>query len=150
MRRVALLVSFLAALVVTGQPARADDIFLFRHPKVDPRVSDVSLGAGIVSTLAFWTVLDWRWHGHSQATRWGVWGATTAGCMVLSPIIAAAVVRERELTSREVAVMEGSCLLPIVGGLLVNAIYDANPQWEAPPASPARVARKIKARHRAR
>jgi hypothetical protein len=49
--------------------------------------------------------------------------------MVLSPIIAGAVVRERQLTPREVAVMEGSCVLPIVGGLIVDAIW--NPKWDA-------------------
>jgi hypothetical protein len=46
----------------------------------------------------------------------------------------ATVVLDRPLTMREAHVLVGSCLVPIIGGLLVNAVWDANPQWEAAPA----------------
>jgi len=129
-RRVAVLAAltsaFVATLVLTCQPAEA----FLRHRKVDPRVADVSLGVGIASTLAYWTGLDWSWNKHSSGYKWGVWGATTAGCIVLSPMVAAAFIRERELTFREVWVMEGSCVIPIIGGWLVNAALDGNPSWD--------------------
>ena len=131
MRRTMLFASFIAALVLTCQPANADGFLFARHPKVDQRVADVGLGAAIASTVAYFAIREGQHHHHGVS--WGAWGVATAGCVVLSPMIAAAVVPERELTSREVAVLEGSCLIPVVGGLLVNAIYDANPQWEAPP-----------------
>ena len=44
----------------------------------------------------------------------------------------------RELTFREAHVLAGNCVLPIIGGLLVNAAYNANPHWEPAPKKPAR------------
>jgi hypothetical protein len=45
------------------------------------------------------------------------------------------------MTQREVWVMTGSCVVPIVGGLLMNAVFDAHPEWEAAP---------VKVKHRKR
>jgi hypothetical protein len=141
MRRIAIAGSLTAALALASQPANAEGILFARHPKVDQRVAAVGLGAGIVGTVTYFSLA----HRNGQhGLNWGVWGATTVGCLVLSPMIAAAVVRERELTSREVAVMEGSCIIPIVGGMLINAIYDANPQWEASETRTVKVVRKSK------
>jgi peptidoglycan/LPS O-acetylase OafA/YrhL len=143
MHRAAVLASLIAAIAVTSRPASADDVFLFaRHPKVDQRVATVSIGTGIAATAAYFAIREGH---HHHNVDWNAWGITTVGCMVLGPMIAAAFVPERQLTSREVLVMEGSCIVPIVGGLLVNALFDANPQWEAP-ARPVRVARKRHAR----
>jgi peptidoglycan/LPS O-acetylase OafA/YrhL len=129
MRRIAVLASLVAGLVMVCQPARADDLlFLLRNPKIDQRVATVGLVVGLGSTAAYFIARD----GH-HGTDWGAYGAATVGCMALAPIIAGAVVRERQLTTREVLVMEGSCVIPVVGGFLVNALFDANPQWEAPP-----------------
>jgi hypothetical protein len=129
-RRVTVLAALTVALVATlGLTCQPADAFL-RHRKVDPRIAEVSFGAGIVSTLAYWSALGWSWNKHSDGYKWGVWGATTAGCLVLSPMVAAAFIRERELTFREVWVMEGSCVIPIIGGWLVNATLDANPSWD--------------------
>jgi hypothetical protein len=138
--------SLVVCAVALTVPAHATDAF-WRPRHVDQRVAAVSLGAGIASSLAYWTALDWSWNKHSSGYKWGVWGATTAGCMALSPIIAGAVVRERQLTPREVAIMEGSCVLPIIGGLVVDAIW--NPKWDAlygPQPQP----KVIRVRHKAR
>jgi hypothetical protein len=48
----------------------------------------------------------------------------------------ATVVLGRPLTQREAHVMIGSCVVPIVGGWLVNEAYEAHPEWE-PAAAPA-------------
>ena len=64
---------------------------------------------------------------------WGAYGLTTVGCIALSPIASAAVVgatEHRELTSREVFVMTGNCVVPFLGGLFWNAMFDAHPEWE--------------------
>jgi hypothetical protein len=139
MRRAAIVASLIAAAVVVNRPASAEDFFLFqRHPKIDRRVATVGIGASIVGTGAYFAIKE----GHNgPSPDWSAWGITTVGCMVLGPMVAAAFVPERQLTSREVLVMEGSCIVPIVGGLLVNGLFDANPQWEAP-ARPVRAARK--------
>jgi hypothetical protein len=129
-RPVAILAAVIAAIAFSCQTADAHG----RHHKVDKRVTAVAVGAGVVSTVTYGSLIDWSWTKHSASYRWGAWGATTIGCMVLSPIVAAIVVKDRQLTSREVAVLEGSCIIPIVGGWLMNAAYDANPQWEPAPA----------------
>jgi hypothetical protein len=127
--------AILVVFVIGGQPAQSEEFFLFKHhKKVDRRVAHTAVGAGVVSTVAYWSLLDWSWNGKSSGYRWGAAGAVTAGCLVLSPMVAAAMVPERELTLREVYVLEGSCIVPIIGGLLVNAAFDAHPEWEAKPA----------------
>jgi hypothetical protein len=139
MRRTAIVASLVAGFVMICQPARADDLLsrLFHNPKADQRVVTIGRGVSLGSTAAYFVAKK----GHG--TDWGAYGAATAGCMVLAPMIAAAFVPERELTTREVLVMEGSCIIPIIGGFLVNALFDANPQWEAPPP---RVALKTRVR----
>ena len=51
------------------------------------------------------------------------------GCAALSPMVAT-VVLNRPLTFREAHYLIASCVLPIVGGWLVNQAYDAHPEWE--------------------
>jgi hypothetical protein len=127
----ALAFSLLVALPLGSQPASAFEGIFTRHPKIDRRVATTATVSGVGSTVAYWSLLDWKWSGHSSSYRWGVWGGVTAGCMALSPMLAAAMVPERHLTIREVLVLQGGCLIPVVGGLLVNAMFDANPHWEA-------------------
>ena len=130
-RLFALALSLLVALPLGTQSATAFEGIFSRHPKIDRRVATTATGAGVVSTVTYWSLLDWKWSGHSSSYQWGVWGGVTAGCIALSPMIAAAMVPERHLTTREVLVLQGGCLIPVVGGWLVNAMFDANPHWEA-------------------
>jgi hypothetical protein len=109
----------------------------YRAPiaKFDPRLVPVSLATGAAATAAYFAINDWHWSWNRNATSgaWigaaGAYALTTGGCMALSPMLGTVVVR-RELTPREAHVMMGSCLIPIVGGYIVNAVWDANPQWE--------------------
>lgn len=128
MKRVfALGAAALAAITVTCSTADA------HWRKGDPRVKQVEVGAAVASTVAFFSIAGWNNHHHSAGYRWGAYGAVTAGCVVLSPFIATMVVH-RPLTNREVHTLIGSCVVPIIGGWLVDAAYDANPQWEPQPA----------------
>ena len=131
MQRFFAIICALAAIALTCQPANA--FLLERHKKVSPPVRATAVGAGIASTVTYWSLLDWSWDKKSSGYKLGAAGAVTFGCMVLSPMVAAAL-KKRELTLREVYVLEGSCIIPIVGGFLVNAAFDANPQWEEPVA----------------
>jgi MFS family permease len=76
-------------------------------------------------------------HGHclkftnSTALKW--YGLTTIGCFALSPIIGGALVsynEHRELRSSEVFMMVADCVVPIVGGWVAKAAFDANPHWD--------------------
>src|SRR3954467_15910710 len=125
-RFLAVIFAFAAAVALSCQPA---DAFWQRHKKVSPPVQATVVGAGIASTVNYWSLLDWSWNKKSSGYRWGAAGAVTFGCMVLSPMVASAL-KHDQLTLREVYVLEGSCIVPIIGGWLMNSWFDANPQWE--------------------
>lgn len=143
----ALALSLMVALPLGTQSASAFEGIFPRHPKIDRRVATTAIGAGAVSTVTYWSLLDWSTSKHSSSYAWGVLGGVTVGCMVLSPMVAAAFVPERHLTTREVLVLQGGCLIPVVGGWLVNAMFDANPQWEAH-EQPVKVSAKPRTRVR--
>src|SRR5882672_8354649 len=57
-------------------------------------------------------------------------GGMTAAYFALSPIIGGALVsynERRELKSSEVFMMLGDCVVPIIGGWVMKAAFDANP-----------------------
>ncbi len=142
-RKFAVAAALLATVAFTSQAAEAHG----------PRRADkeklaaVAIGTGAASTAGFFALNKWHWSGwrHNHAgglTRLGAYGATTFACAAVSPMVAT-VVLDRPLTMREAHTLIGSCVVPIVGGLLVDAIWDANPQWEAG-AAPVRHVRKKK------
>lgn len=68
----------------------------------------------------------------SRGLKW--WGLTTIGCFAFSPIIAGGLVsynEHRELRSSEVFMMMADCVVPIIGGLVAKAAFDAHPEWDA-------------------
>jgi hypothetical protein len=70
--------------------------------------------------------------GSSRSLQW--WGLTTIGCFALSPIIGGGLVsynEHRELRSSEVFMMVGDCVVPILGGLIMKAAFNAHPEWDA-------------------
>ncbi|MBV8792083.1 MAG: hypothetical protein JO237_08510 [Pseudolabrys sp.] len=114
----AVAVAALAAMVLTTSVADA------HKRKLDSQVQAVEIGAGVVSTVTYGSIIGWSWNKHSNAYNWGVGAAVTGGCIVLSPMVATAILK-RPLTDREVASMTGSCIVPIVGGWLFESIYDS-------------------------
>jgi len=67
-----------------------------------------------------------------RALKW--YGLTTVGCFALSPIISGMLVsmnEQRELRSSEVFMMMADCVVPIIGGWVAKAAFDANPSWDA-------------------
>ena len=47
------------------------------------------------------------------------------------PCLTGNLISLRELRSSEVFMMLGDCVLPIIGGLIAKAAFNANPQWDA-------------------
>jgi hypothetical protein len=73
-------------------------------------------------------------HKFTSNTSLKWWGLTTVGCFALSPIIAGGLVslnEHRELKSSEVFMMTADCVVPIIGGLIMKAAFDAHPEWDA-------------------
>jgi hypothetical protein len=135
MKKLALFAALVAAFAFASQSADA-------HSHSNKKLAAVAIGVGAASTAGFFALNDWRWNGWNTnraggLTRLGAWGATTMGCAAVSPIVAT-VVLDRPLTMREAHVLVGSCVVPIIGGLLVNAVWDAHPEWEAGQPAPHR------------
>jgi len=138
--RIAALVAAVGILAVTAQTADAKER---RH--VDRRITAVGIGVGAAATAGFFALNDWHFNHWDSArhgvTSLGAWGLTTAGCAALSPIVATAVLH-RPLSYREAHILVASCVIPVVGGWLVNEAYNAHILW-APDEKP-----EVKTRHR--
>ena len=125
-----LLVMTLTAFAVLTQTADAhkkrDRVTVY---KADNRLRDTQWGMSGATTGAYFAA------GATSAA--GL--ATTLVCLPLAPIVSTAVIK-RELTMREAHVLAGSCVIPIVGGYLVNWVWDTHPEWT--PAPKVRTARR--------
>lgn len=128
-RIVALAVALVAALTFSMQTAEAGG----RH-QVDKRLKVVAVGTGAAATAAYFAINEWHWKWQDGIFpgQWGAIAGTTLGCAAVSTMVGTVVVK-RPLTQREGHVLIGSCVVPIIGGYLVNAAYNANPQWEPQP-----------------
>jgi uncharacterized membrane protein YidH (DUF202 family) len=127
-RKLAIFAAVIAAFAFTCQSADAKGR---RHHHIDKRLTAVAIGVGAASTVAFFAINDWRWNGWNNSsglTRLGAWGVTTLGCAAVSPMVAT-VVLNRPLKYREAHILIGSCVVPIVGGWLVNEAYNHHVLW---------------------
>jgi hypothetical protein len=137
-RMVGVLTVAIAALALLCQSADAGG----RGHRIDKRVKAAAVVTGAAATVTFLSLNDWRWFSDWNTSRsnglttGGAYALTSVGCIAIAPMVATAFVR-RPLTHREAHVLAGGCVVPIIGGWLVNAAYNANPHWDrfdAPPA----------------
>lgn len=121
---------FAAALMVAAFSARSANAQEWER-RPDPRLTGVSIGVGAAATAGYFAINDWKWHWNNSSglTPLATWGLLTIGCAAVSPMVGT-VVLNRPLTNREAGVLIASCVVPIVGGWLVNAAYDQHPEWE--------------------
>jgi len=127
-RKIAYFAVALAAFAFAVQSAEAGP-----RRQVDPRIRGVNTGVGLA-----WTGAAFAINGVSDAF---IFGGTTIGCMATGPMVATAVLK-RPLKYREAHIIIGACLIPFVGGWLVNEAYN-NGWFVAPDEKPVR-----KAHHR--
>jgi hypothetical protein len=104
------------------------------HHSDKAKLTAVGVGVGAGMTAAYFGMRDWRLRRprNAMVSEGGAMVVTTFGCMALSPIVST-VVLQRELTMREAHAMTWDCVIPFVGGWLVNKAFDAHPEWEAKP-----------------
>jgi len=118
-----------AAFVATAQTANAA-----HRKRIDPAINATN----------FWVGAAWTGAAIAMAKPVApVVVGTTFGCMATSPMVATAVLN-RPLTYREAHILMGSCLIPVIGGWLVNEAYNNGTLW-APDEHPVR---KVRYRHR--
>ena len=131
-----------AALALLCQSADAGS----RRHRTDPAVRAAAIGVGVASTVGYFAINDWKLGGgwdkkrSTGLTSGAAYTLTTIGCVAVAPMVATALAR-RPLTHREAHVLAGGCIIPIIGGWLVNAVWDAHPEWDRfdePPPPPRR------------
>ena len=138
-RSFALAAALIAAFVFTMPTAEAGG--RGRIAK-EIKVAAIVTGAAATATWFSLNAWNWRWDNPHGLTSLAAYGATTLGCAAVAPMVATVLVK-RPLTMREGHVLVGSCVIPVVGGYLVNAAYNNNPSWEAGTA-PVKKVRKAK------
>src|ERR1700722_2224123 len=118
-QKFAMIAAVIAACAFTAPSANAG----WDHPHVG-KLTAVSIGVGAAATAGYFAInrWHWNWQGNSTFTQWGAVAATTVGCMAVAPMVGT-LVMDRPLTLREVHVLAASCVVPILGGWLVNAAY---------------------------
>ena len=112
----------------------------------------VGAGVGAATTATMFGVNHWKLKWDSSLTGMtalqGI-ALSTIGCAALSPIVATAVLN-RPLTYREAHILIGGCVIPIVGGWLVDQAYENHILWAPDEAQPAVVRvghRRVAAHH---
>jgi hypothetical protein len=114
-------------------------------------LSVVGTGVGLGMTATYFAMNNWNWKwdsARSGVTAAGATVLTTMGCAALSPIVATAVLN-RPLTYREAHVLIGGCVIPIIGGWLIDQAYEHHIMWAPDEPQPhAVVKRKKRVAHR--
>jgi hypothetical protein len=139
------LLALAAAVAMMGLVAQAGTAkaFLLNDRSPSVTASQIVVGAGM-SAAYFSLTCNHNFHrcarfGSSRALKW--YGLTTVGCFALTPMMGAALVghyEKRELRSSEVFMMLGDCVVPIIGGLIMKAAFDAHPEWDRGTGGPSK------------
>ena len=132
------LIALATAVATFGLVGQASTANAFLLNDRSPNVTAGQIVAGVSMTAAYYGMICnrnfnncARFTSH-RALR--AYGLTTVGCMALSPIIGGLLVsynEKRELRSSEVFMMTADCLVPIIGGWIAKAAFDAHPEWDA-------------------
>lgn len=128
--------ALILAIGLQSQAVRADENplwkFLFGHE--DPRLTATGIGLGIASTGVTYALTHKHGVPAVATTSAGVaFGVTTFGCMVLYPIIGTIAVH-RELTPREAYSGILGCVIPFIGGWIVDQTLPHNAWYDGIPA----------------
>lgn len=132
-RKIAVFAAALAAFTFVGPSAHAgeDNLFDILNPFGTP-VKTAGTIAGAGTTAAYFAINDWKWKWDAASAGISSAGAmtlTTVGCAAIAPMIAT-VLLERPLTYREAGKLTVGCVIPIIGPMIVDKLYDDNPEWE--------------------
>jgi hypothetical protein len=145
MKRFILAVLVLALSIgLVPQAARAQDtnswnaFWAWLSRGQDPRLTAVGLGIGIAGDAVSWDVT--RKHGYPPVramTPLGAYAATAAGCVIAYPFVATIVIN-RMLTPREAYTGMANCVIPFIGGWIVDAALPHDAWTDGTPPAPTK------------
>jgi len=143
MRR--LILAALALVMVIGlqpQAARAQDNgwnafwTWFSHGQ-DPRLTTASIGVGIGTGVASYFLTEKHGHPGVRHVSFGTaYGITSYACAVVYPFVGT-IALNRPLTPREMYIGVGDCILPVIGGWLVDTYLPHDAWTDGTPPKPA-------------
>lgn len=128
----------LAIAAFSGLVAQSGKAHAFLLTNRSPNVVGAQIVVGAGMAAVYWTqTCHHNFHrcarfDSPKALKW--YGITTVGCMALTPIVAGLLVsanERRELKSSEALGIAADCVLPIIGGWIMQAAFDAHPEWDA-------------------
>ena len=140
---------FLAGLAMVfvirlqAQPAHAQDnswnnFWAWITHGQDPRLTVVGIGVGAAATGASYAMVKKHGNPPVRHVSYGTaFGVTTFGCMVVYPMVAT-VVLNRPLTPREAYIGIAECVVPIIGGWVVDAVLPHDAWTDGLPQKTAR------------
>jgi len=142
-----LILAIVGAAAVLGLPAQSAEARVRRasaYPHItigpfdlgDARIVVAGVLAGGAMTGTYFAIDRVRFlkvPGDGRHFSTGAYTLTTVGCMTLAPMLAAAIVWNTEgryLTNREAMGLGAGCVVPFLGPLVIDSMYDAHPGWE--------------------
>jgi hypothetical protein len=134
-----LFAALVLAIGLQSQAARAQDNPLsWLFGPQDPRLTVTGIGLGLGADAGYFALR--KKHGYPVtrlATSVAAYGMTTFGCAALFPIVGT-IVLNRPLTPREVYMGVANCVVPIIGGWIVNAALPHDAWTDGLPPAPPR------------
>jgi hypothetical protein len=138
------IVGAVAVLGLVAQSAEARTRHASGYPHItigpfdlgDARIAVAAVIAGVAMTGTYFAidhVRQLRVPGDGRNFSTGAFALTTVGCMTIAPMLASAIVwntQGRYLTNREAMGLGAGCMIPFLGSLVIDAMYDAHPGWE--------------------
>lgn len=137
--------ALMLAVALQPQAARAQnsnnpwDAFWawFSHGQ-DPRLTGTGIAIGIGTGLASYFATQKHGNPGVRHVSYGTaYGVTAFGCAVVYPILGT-IVLNRPLTPREMYVGTADCVVPIIGGWIVDASLPHDAWTDGTPPRPAR------------
>jgi hypothetical protein len=124
-RTIVVALALVFALGLMPRAARAQDnnwnIFTWFSHNQDPRLTAVGMGVGAGAAVADYLMV--RKHGNPpvrHASFGTAYGVTAFACAAVFPIVGT-IVLNRPLTPREMYDGVGDCVVPVIGGWLVDS-----------------------------
>jgi hypothetical protein len=150
------IIALVLAIGLQSQVARAqDNTWNWLFGRQDPRLTVTGIAVGLGADAGYLALRHRVWYNGQNIrpiTPLGAFTLTTGGCMALYPIIGT-IWLNRPLSTREAWTGMADCIVPFIGGWIVEASFRGQPWYEAGPmaagyTAPAVIHHRMHHRHK--